>query len=320
MRQGKGRGSHERGMVPKGMTPQSHEKDKSKSTEVCFYGAACTRPNCAYKHEEGKGNHKSFQVEPCRLDLAGLCYATAETCKKRHLVGEDRVRLIHNMSRTPCRFGLECRTKNCLYRHPQVPLGESAHSYANEKCVDAVNSQQAASLSIRAPADKDAPTRRLSDSSSVSHYSVHGSAAGCAAVPIPPAQYQWPPLPFGYHMMPYYHHPSFFFGMSTPPVFYDANGYAIEQHQSSEYLQPPLFYAGGGVYPRSVSLPGCMGGEERVSATGSSDALTMGSAKHPRANSLNIEANEYNPDLLCGFVVDSDASDDEESSRNESST
>jgi hypothetical protein len=308
MRQGKSRGSQERGLIPKGVAPQIHEKNKSM--EVCFYGAACTRPNCAYKHEEGKGNYNSSQVEPCRLDLAGLCYATAETCKKRHLVGDDRIRLIHNMSRTPCRFGLECRTKNCLYRHPQAPSADVANSIANEKRVDSVNPQQASSL--RLPADKDAPIRRLSDSSSVSQYSVHGGS-------IPTAQYQWAPPPFGYHMMPYYHHPSYFFGMSTPPVFYDANGYPVP-HQSPEYLQAPLCYASGGGYPRAVSLPGSMSEVERMTATGESHSPLIGSAKHPRSNSLNIEASEYNPGLACGFVVDSDESDNSESIQDESAT
>jgi hypothetical protein len=300
--------------MPKGTVPQSH--DKRKSMEVCFYGAACSRPNCSFKHEEGKGNYNSLQVEPCRLDLAGLCYATAETCKKRHLVGDDRIRLIHNMSRTPCRFGLECRTKNCLYRHPQLPSADVGHSSANEMRVDSVNPQQAASLGTRLPAEKEAPIRRLSDSSSVSQYSVLGTSAG---VPIPTAQYQWAPPPFGYHMMPYYHHPSFFYGMATPPVFYDANGYPVP-HQSPEYLQPPLRYTSGGGYPRSVSLPGSMGGDERATETAVSRAASIGSVKHPQVNSLNIEANEYNPGHTFGFVADSDESDDAESRHNESST
>jgi hypothetical protein len=243
---------------PQGDRKASNEKDRS--ADVCFYGPNCTRPNCKYKHETPE---PGVNVEPCRLDLAGLCRATAETCKKRHVQGVERTWLIQKMARTPCRHALECRTKNCLFKHPSKP-----EDYARLAAVNGsdANPQQGP----RYAGDRLGGVHEVYQS-----MGAHGDASSAHSPPVSPPvampvtlPYPWPsqPLYLGYPMYSYYPHASYYMGMAPPAMYYDIGSYpsVSEYHQPSPILAPNLYAyesnsgggVGGGAYPRSVSLSG----------------------------------------------------------------
>jgi hypothetical protein len=245
---------------PQGDRKASNEKDRS--ADVCFYGPNCTRPNCKYKHETPE---PGVNVEPCRLDLAGLCRATAETCKKRHVQGVERTWLIQKMARTPCRHALECRTKNCLFKHPSKP-----EDYARLAAVNGsdANPQQG---------PRYAGDRLGGVHEEYQSLGAHGEVSGAYSPPVSPPvampvthPYQWPsqPLYLGYPMYSYYPHASYFMGMAPPAMYYDVGSYpnVAAYHQPSPILAPNLYAydssggggggggGGGSGYPRSVSL------------------------------------------------------------------
>jgi hypothetical protein len=92
-----------------------------KVSEKCFYGAGCTRPDCIYQHDKSdKASQQPKSTEPCMAYLAGICSFEAATCRKRHPRSQAECDdLISHYQRIPCRFGSECKTKGCLFKHPQ---------------------------------------------------------------------------------------------------------------------------------------------------------------------------------------------------------
>lgn len=103
----------------KGVSLAAPRGKKAEPMTVCQYGSGCNRPDCIYRHPNGKedGNFQQSQ-EPCMPFLAGLCAFSAKGCRKRHPPKEEAERLIEKYKTTRCRFGNECRTKGCLYIHP----------------------------------------------------------------------------------------------------------------------------------------------------------------------------------------------------------
>lgn len=96
-------------------------KKGAKVTEKCFYGAGCTRSDCIYQHDRSdKASQQPKSTEPCMAYLAGICSFEAVTCRKRHPRSQAECDdLISHYQRIPCRFGSDCKTKGCLFKHPQ---------------------------------------------------------------------------------------------------------------------------------------------------------------------------------------------------------
>jgi len=92
--------------------------------EPCFYGAGCTRPGCIYRHDTASGDSpakKPSSLEPCMPFLAGLCAFPASGCRHRHPGNAEAERLIAKYKRIKCRHGEHCKTRGCLYVHPNDP-------------------------------------------------------------------------------------------------------------------------------------------------------------------------------------------------------
>lgn len=96
-------------------------KKGAKVTEKCFYGAGCTRSDCIYQHDRSdKASQPPKSTEPCMAYLAGICSFEAAACRKRHPRTQTECDdLISYYQSIPCRFGSECKTKGCLFKHPQ---------------------------------------------------------------------------------------------------------------------------------------------------------------------------------------------------------
>ena len=115
---------------------------KAPVMETCFYGAACTRKDCIYRHDKDNNNNNNSKnpkaktkssssdqqqqnsnrsTEPCMAFLAGVCNLPGETCRKRHPSSQqERDNLIAHFARIPCRYGSHCKTNSCLYRHDEL--------------------------------------------------------------------------------------------------------------------------------------------------------------------------------------------------------
>jgi hypothetical protein len=98
--------------------------------EACFYGAGCTRPGCIYRHDRSALTAQPKSEEPCMAYLAGYCSFNARSCRKRHPPPAEADRLRQKYSQIRCRYGTECQTEGCLYRHEALtePIGLLAQS------------------------------------------------------------------------------------------------------------------------------------------------------------------------------------------------
>ena len=101
-----------------GMKLQGKEQVK----ELCFYGNACTRKDCIYRHDRTSkvivGNLPKSYTDPCMAYLAGYCAFDDTTCRKYHPTSEDEVNmLVQKYNNIPCKFTIHCKTKGCLYKH-----------------------------------------------------------------------------------------------------------------------------------------------------------------------------------------------------------
>uniref|UniRef100_A0A7S3P915 C3H1-type domain-containing protein n=1 Tax=Amphora coffeiformis TaxID=265554 RepID=A0A7S3P915_9STRA len=85
--------------------------------EACFFGAGCTRPGCIYRHDRAAIQSNPQSEEPCMAYLAGHCAFNAKSCRKRHPPPAEADRLRQKYSQIRCRYGSECQTEGCLYRH-----------------------------------------------------------------------------------------------------------------------------------------------------------------------------------------------------------
>jgi hypothetical protein len=101
-----------------GMKLQGKEKVK----ELCFYGNACTRKDCIYRHDRTTkvivGNLPKSYTDPCMAYLAGYCAFNDTTCRKYHPTSDEEVTaLVQKYNNIPCKFTIHCKTKGCLYQH-----------------------------------------------------------------------------------------------------------------------------------------------------------------------------------------------------------
>jgi hypothetical protein len=108
----------------RGVSLQSSRKtsgDASSQILPCKYGAACQRKDCVYRHppSNNNGNSNKLLAGVCVAYLAGNCSFKAKGCNKRHPPKEECERLRARYKNMSCRFGDECRTNGCLYRHPR---------------------------------------------------------------------------------------------------------------------------------------------------------------------------------------------------------
>lgn len=85
--------------------------------EACFFGAGCTRPGCIYRHDRAALASNPQSEEPCMAYLAGYCAFNAKSCRKRHPPPAEADRLRQKYSQIRCRYGSQCQTEGCLYRH-----------------------------------------------------------------------------------------------------------------------------------------------------------------------------------------------------------
>jgi hypothetical protein len=86
--------------------------------EACFFGAGCTRSDCIYRHDRAALAAIPQSPEPCLAYLAGTCSFNARSCRKRHPPPAEAERLLTKYQTIRCRYGSECQTDSCLYRHP----------------------------------------------------------------------------------------------------------------------------------------------------------------------------------------------------------
>lgn len=105
----------------KGMALKAASKEAV--TELCYYGNACQRKDCIYRHEQSSSSSSSLSTtkssDPCMAYLSGFCSFTSKTCRKRHPTSDAEVEsLIRKYAAIHCRFGVNCKTKGCLYMHP----------------------------------------------------------------------------------------------------------------------------------------------------------------------------------------------------------
>jgi hypothetical protein len=172
--------------------------------------------------------------------------------------GVERTWLIQKMARTPCRHALECRTKNCLFKHPSKP-----EDYAR---LGSVNGGGDPDPQRAPPFAGDRLGRVHGDYQSMSVY-VDASATHSPPASPPVAMpvtlpYQWPPsqpLVLGYPVISYYPHPPYFMGMAPPTMYYEFGTYAnVPAYPPSPILAPNLYaYESSGegdAYPGSVSF------------------------------------------------------------------
>ena len=89
---------------------------------LCQYGSACTRKDCIYRHPP-RGAPAGGAAKPCLAFVAGSC-AFGRNCAARHPSEEECCGIRLRLARTPCRFGAECRSAACLYKHPE-PAAEA---------------------------------------------------------------------------------------------------------------------------------------------------------------------------------------------------
>jgi hypothetical protein len=97
--------------------------------EACFFGAACSRPNCIYRHDipaPGSAAAKKSN-EPCMAHLAGQCSFTSGTCRNRHVGQQEADTLRAKFAAIRCRHGTKCQTAGCLYIHPGDESDASTH-------------------------------------------------------------------------------------------------------------------------------------------------------------------------------------------------
>ena len=115
----------------KGVTLQAN-KAGNKKMEACFYGEACTRPNCIYRHDIPSATVKK-SIEPCMAFLAAQCTFSAAKCRNRHPAQPEAEKLRTKFATIRCRHGTKCQTAGCLYLHPDAStdnntvFGEPAH-------------------------------------------------------------------------------------------------------------------------------------------------------------------------------------------------
>ena len=72
---------------------------------------------CIYRHDRAAIQSNPQSDEPCMAYLAGHCAFNAKSCHKRHPPPAEAERLRQKYSQIRCRYGSECQTEGCLYRH-----------------------------------------------------------------------------------------------------------------------------------------------------------------------------------------------------------
>jgi len=117
---------------------QIHFRAKKGGAEmpICTYGVACTRPDCIYRHPEGRRSKAkpSSDANICAHFLQGQC-TFGDKCRNRHVYGEEAERIRQRNANTPCRFGSACTTQGCLFRHPPKQPCAYGSKCQNKNCV-----------------------------------------------------------------------------------------------------------------------------------------------------------------------------------------
>lgn len=101
----------------RGVFLQPSTKKNGQAMEACFFGAGCTRPGCIYRHDRDAIAANPQSEEPCAAYLAGFCSFNAKSCRKRHPPPAEAERLRQKYGQIRCRYGSQCQTQGCLYRH-----------------------------------------------------------------------------------------------------------------------------------------------------------------------------------------------------------
>mmetsp|Transcript_11068 Transcript_11068/g.26312 ORF Transcript_11068/g.26312 Transcript_11068/m.26312 type:complete len:347 (+) Transcript_11068:156-1196(+) len=110
---------------------KSHGGRSSKSQDMqpCKYGAGCQRKDCIYRHPAPAPASSSSASSAaaattggggvCMAYLAGTCTFGRKGCNKRHpSTQEECNKLRARYKAMNCRFGNDCHTEGCLYKHP----------------------------------------------------------------------------------------------------------------------------------------------------------------------------------------------------------
>jgi hypothetical protein len=145
----------------KGMALKAASKEAVK--ELCFYGSACQRKDCIYRHEKNAASSSSTvkSSDPCMAYLSGFCSFTAKTCRKRHPTSDAEVEaLLRKYSTIPCRFGVHCKTNGCLYMHPSDASNTATPTNGMPTVYPLLHLPQPMPLAVRRPNHNNKAIRR----------------------------------------------------------------------------------------------------------------------------------------------------------------
>ena len=97
-------------------------KKKQVDMPQCKYGLACSRKDCVFKHparsklQVQSDSESSMDDDICLPFLAGFC-SFGESCYSKHPLEDECEALKKRFARKWCRFGSNCKTRGCLFRH-----------------------------------------------------------------------------------------------------------------------------------------------------------------------------------------------------------
>ena len=125
-----------------GAQPLYLKTKKNVNMPLCRYGHACLyKKDCIYRHPKTTTSvEKSKRV--CMPFVAGAC-EFGNKCNDSHPSKEECIKLKQTLAEKLCKFGEQCNSQSCLYKHPQsLPpsdLNVDAQAFVPERIMNLVN-------------------------------------------------------------------------------------------------------------------------------------------------------------------------------------
>lgn len=70
------------------------------------------------KGSKGKGGNKDRDVALCIPHVFGKCHR-GSLCRERHPEMEDCRQVRESLQNRECRFGAQCKRRDCIFKHPE---------------------------------------------------------------------------------------------------------------------------------------------------------------------------------------------------------